>query len=140
MLLMMLITCIDVVGAKLFKAPLLGALDIVMLAQLITISFAAGMTLYAKRHIQVEIFFDYLPRAIRPVIDSIVLFICLIFFIVVAWRLIVLGNSFQSTGEYSPTAYIPLFPFAYSVAFACIPVCLIFLFEFIKSFSKWRNK
>ena len=81
MVVMMLITCIDVVGAKLFKAPLLGALDIVMLAQIVTISFGAGMTLYLKRHIEVEFFFDFLPPAVRNIVTRIVLMICLIFFI-----------------------------------------------------------
>ena len=62
MLLMMVITCIDVVGAKVFKWPLLGALDIVMLSQIVAISFAASVTLIAGRHIQVEFLFYTVER------------------------------------------------------------------------------
>jgi TRAP-type C4-dicarboxylate transport system permease small subunit len=58
MLLMMAITCIDVVGAKVFGWRLLGAIDIVMLSQIVAIAFAVSMSLILGRHIQVEFFFQ----------------------------------------------------------------------------------
>ena len=38
MLVMMAVTCIDVVGSKVFRCPLLGAIDIVMLVQIVAIA------------------------------------------------------------------------------------------------------
>ena len=140
MLLMMVITCIDVVGAKVFRWRLLGAIDIVMLAQIVAISFAAGMALILGRHIQVEFFFNLLPRSIQKVVNSFMLLLGLGLFSLVVWRLWVLGHSFQTSGEYSPTAYIPLYPFAYSIALASIPVCLVLLVEFLKSLTKREQK
>jgi len=140
MLLMMVITCIDVVGAKVFKWPLLGALDIVMLSQIVAISFAAGMTLILGRHIRVEFLFALLPRRAQAVIHSVVLLLGLGLFIMIIWRLCVLGYSFQTSGEYSPTAYIRLYPFAYAIALASVPVCLVFLVEFLKSLTKRGQK
>lgn len=133
LLLMMVTTCVDVVGAKVFNLPVLGAIDIVMLCQIVAISFGASMTLIAGRHIQVEFFFDFLPQGARNVIGAIVDLLGLGLFIVIIWRLYALGYSFQSTGEYSMTIYIPYYPFAYGIAFAAIPVCLILLVEFLKS-------
>jgi len=43
--LMVALTCVDVVGAKVFRLPVPGSLDVMMLAQLIAISFAAVMAL-----------------------------------------------------------------------------------------------
>jgi len=140
LLLMMVITCIDVVGAKVFRWRLLGAIDIVQLSQIVAMSFAASMALLLGRHIQVEFFFKLLPRRAQAVIDSVVPMLGLGLFIVIVWRLCVLGYSFQTTGEYTATAYIPIYPFAYAVAFACIPVCLILLLEFIKSLTKREKK
>ncbi len=131
MLMMMMITCIDVVGAKVFLRPLLGAIDIVMLSQIVAISFAASMALIVGRHIRVEFFFNLLPRRAQAVINSFVLLLGLGLFILIIWRLGVLGHSFQTTGEYSATAYIPLYPFAYVIALASIPVCLVFLQSFL---------
>jgi len=140
MLLIMVITCIDVLGAKLFLSPLLGAIDMVMLCQIVAISFSAAMALILGRHIQVEFFFNLLPRRTQMVVNSLVLLLSLGLFIVIIWRLCALGRSFQSSGEYSATAYIPLYPFAYAVALAFIPVCLILLLEFIKSLTKREQK
>lgn len=140
MLLMIVITCIDVVGAKVFLWPLLGAIDIVMLSQIVAISFAASMSLILGRHIRVEFFFNLLPRRAQAVINSFVLLLGSGLFIAIIWRLCVLGHSFQTSGEYSATAYIPLYPFAYAIALASIPVCLVLLLKFLKSLTKRVQK
>jgi TRAP-type C4-dicarboxylate transport system permease small subunit len=140
MLLMMVITCVDVVGAKVFLRPVFGAIDIVQLSQIVAISFAAGMTLILGRHIQVEFFFNLLPWRVQAVTDSFVHLLGLGLFIVIIWRLFALGHSFQTTGEYTATAYIPVYPFAYAIAVACIPVCLVLFLEFLKSLMKREQK
>jgi TRAP-type C4-dicarboxylate transport system permease small subunit len=136
MLLMMVITCIDVVGAKVFRSPILGALDIVQLSQIMAIAFALSMAQVLRRHVQVESFFRLLPGRAQAVINIIVSLIVFVFFIVIIWQLCVLGYSFQTSGEYSPTAYIPLYPFAYVIALACIPFCLVLLVEFVNSLKQ----
>ena len=140
LLVMMTVTCIDVVGSKLFRLPLLGSIDMVQLSQIVAISFAAGMAQILGRHVQVEFVYNLLPRRAQAVIDSIWPLLSLGLFIVVIWRLWVLGNSFKTTGEYTATAYIPLYPFAYALALACIPVCLVLLMEFLKSLMKREQK
>ena len=140
LLLMMVITCIDVVGAKVFRWRLLGALDYVMLLQTVAIAFAAGMALILGRHIRVEFFLKLLPERAQKVINSVVILIGLGLFILIIWRLFELGHSFQTSGEYSPTAYIPLYPFAYGIALASIPLCLVLLLEFLKSLTKREQK
>lgn len=136
LLMMMLITGIDVVGAKVFSWRLLGAIDIVMLSQIVAIAFACAITLIVGRHVRVEFFVARLPRRAQAVINSIVHLLGLGLFILIIWRLCVLGYSFQTTGEYSATAHIPYYPFAYGIALASIPVCLVFLREFLGSLAR----
>jgi len=136
MLLMMAITCIDVVGAKVFHWRLLGAIDIVTLSQIVAIAFAASIALIIGRHIQVEFFIARLPRRAQAVIDSFILMLGFGLFIVIIWRLSVLGYSFQTSGEYSATVRIPYYPFAYGIALACIPVCLVLILKFLKSLTR----
>jgi len=135
-LLMIAITCIDVVGAKVFHWRLFGAIDIVMLSQIVAIAFAASMALILGRHIQVEFIVARLPRRAQAVINSIVHLLGLGLFGLIIWRLCVFGYSFQTSGEMSQTADIPYYPFAYGIAFASIPVCLVFLVEFLKSIGR----
>ena len=136
MLLIVALTCIDVVGAKVFKWRIPGAIDIVMLAQLVVIAFSAGITMVKGRHIQVEFFIKLLPKGVQNVIDRLVLFLGLGLFSMIIWRLGVLGYSFQVYGEYSATIHIPYYPFAYAIALALVPVWLIILLQFFKSLTK----
>ncbi|MBW1768049.1 MAG: TRAP transporter small permease [Deltaproteobacteria bacterium] len=135
-LLIMGLTCVDVIGAKLFRTPVFGSIDIVMLAQLLAISFAASITLIVGRHIQVEFFVLLLPKRLQVIIDCIVHLFGFTLFSLIVWRLFVFGYSFQTGGEETATAQIPLFPFVYFAAVACIPVCLVFLHHFIESIIK----
>ncbi len=135
LLVMVFLTCIDVIGAKLFRRPVFGAIDMVMLAQIVAISFAIASALILGRHVQVEFFVAMLPKRVQAAIDSIVFLFGFVLFVLIIWRLCVLGYSFQTGGEGSATARIPLFPFAYGVAFACIPVCLVFIPRFINAIA-----
>lgn len=136
MLVMMVITFVDVVGAKVFHWRLFGAIDIVMLSQIVAIAFAMSMALILGRHIQVEFFVARLPRRVQAVIDSVVLFLSLGLFSLIIWRLFVLGYTFQTSGEESQAARIPYYPFAYSIALASIPVLLVLLVRFLKSVGR----
>lgn len=133
---MVVLTCVDVVGAKLFLAPVFGALDVMMLAQLISVSFAGSMALILGRHIQVEFFMVLLPKRIQDLIDCIIQLLCLFLFAIIVWRLFVHGYDLKIGGEETPTARIPVFPFVYASAFAIIPFCLVFLQQFLGTFLR----
>jgi len=131
--LMVALTCVDVVGAKLFLTPVFGALDVMALAQLIAISFAVSMALILGRHIQVEFIMALFPKRVQAVIDCIIHFLGLALFILIVWRLFVYGYHMKIGGEESMTARIALYPFVYAAAVACIPVCLVFLQRLLSS-------
>jgi TRAP-type C4-dicarboxylate transport system permease small subunit len=136
LLVMMVVTCVDVVGAKIFRWPLPGSIEIVQLAQTVAIAFGASMALILGRHIRVEFFVKVLPRRLAAVINSIILLLGLGLFMVLVWRLTELGYLVQTSGDYSETIHIPYYPFAYGIALACIPVCVVFFLEFLKSLKK----
>jgi TRAP-type C4-dicarboxylate transport system permease small subunit len=136
LLVMMFITCIDVVGAKLFLHPIRGALDTVEIAQLVAISFAAAAALIYGRHIEVEFFVVLLPRRVQSCIAFVIHMLGFVLFAMIVWRLAQHGYYLQTGGEVSPTARIPLFPFTYGAAFACIPVCIALLIKAINSLSR----
>jgi TRAP-type C4-dicarboxylate transport system permease small subunit len=136
LLVMMSITCIDVIGAKVFLNPILGALDTVEIAQLVAISFAAAAALIHGRHIEVEFFVVLLPRRVQAGIAFVVQLLGAILFALIVWRFAQHGYYFQTGGEVSPTARIPLFPFTYGAGVACIPVCIVLLLEALRSFFR----
>jgi len=133
LLLMMIITCADVIGAKLFLRPVFGAIDIVILSQQVAMAFAVSAALIYGRHVQVEFFMNFLPERLQALTDTVVHLLCFALFAVILWRLILYGYMLQAGAETSSTARIPLYPFAYGIAFACIPICLAFILDAIKS-------
>jgi TRAP-type C4-dicarboxylate transport system permease small subunit len=136
LLVMMLITCMDVVGSKVFLWPVPGSIDIVMLSQLVAISFAGASALLLGRHVHVDFFVPMLPPRIRDIANCVMSFFALILFLLVAWRLSVYGYSLLTGKEVSPTARIPLYPFAYGIALASIPISLVLFSSFLKSLMR----
>ena len=134
--LMMLITTIDVLGAKIFRAPIFGALDMMMILQLVAMSFAASITLVISRHVQVDFFVMLLPKRLQDLVDGLVNLLGLLLFAVIVWRLIVYGYDLQTGGEVSSTARIPFHPFTYGAALACVPVCLVYLCALLSSIQR----
>ena len=130
---MVVLTCIDVLGAKLFRLPVPGSLDMMMLAQLIAISFAAAMTLVRNRHVSVDFFVVLLPRRAQALIDCVVQLLCLGLFVVIVWRLFDHGYHLQTGGEQTPTIQVPVAPFSYAAALATVPVCLVFAQQLLGS-------
>jgi TRAP-type C4-dicarboxylate transport system permease small subunit len=140
LLTMMVITCLDVLGSKFFLRPLFGSLDIVIFAQIVAVSFGAAATLILGRHIQVEFFVLLLPRRAQAAVEVVANALGLLLFVLIVWRLTAYGHYMQTGREVSATARIPLYPFAYGIAFACIPVCLVFLVELANSVVRMVKK
>jgi TRAP-type C4-dicarboxylate transport system permease small subunit len=139
-LLMMVVTCVDVIGAKVFLHPLLGSIDIVELSQLVAISFAAASALILGNHVQVEFFMVMLPKRLRAMGDCVVHLLGFLLFALIVWQLYLYGHSLQAAGEVSSTIRIPLSGFAYGFALACVPVCLVLLTKMIRSMMILTSK
>lgn len=137
---MVLLTCLDVLGSKLFLRPVPGSLDMMMLAQLVAVTFAAAATLIQGRHVSVEFFVALLPRRPRAVLALVVELAVLALFLVIVWRLFAEAAELQNSHEVTPTAAIPLAPFAYAAALAVVPVCLVQLQRLLAAVAALRNE
>ena len=136
LLIIMVVTFVDVVGAKIFTWRVPGAIDIVMVSQTVAIAFAAAMLLILGRHVRVTFFIDRLPKRAQGVIEIIIHILELGLFILIVWRLFVFGYYMQTGGEGTMTIRIPLYPFGYGLAAALIPVCLVILLRLINSITR----
>ena len=136
LLLMFLVNFIDVVGAKLFMFPLPGSVEIISFSQIVAIAPAIAFTLILGRHIRVEFIIDRFPKRFRAAVSSISSFFSLVLFIFIIWQSYLYGQSLQKSGEIGSTSHLPFYPFAYTIAFCSIPVCLVFLIEVLKSLNE----
>ena len=124
---MMIVTTLDVLGTKLLLIPVPGALDIMMMAQLIAISFGISATLIAGGHIQVEFFVMLFPKKIQIFVELFSNLLGLVLFALITCHLFKYGCDLKEYNEVSPTIRLPLYPFAMAAAIACIPAFLVYL-------------
>ena len=128
-LVMLAVTCIDVIGSKIFRSPFLGTIDIVTLSQVVAIAFTIAIAQIAGRHIRVELFCARLSEISQAVIDSFIYLFQSLFFALVVWRVYMLGRALQIAGEVSATLFIPLYPFIFAISIGFIPICVICLLK-----------
>jgi TRAP-type C4-dicarboxylate transport system permease small subunit len=126
---LILFTVIDVLGSKVFSRPFPGYTGVTELAELIAMSFAMGVTFLAGQHIKVEILLSRIPRRAGAIVSSFTNLLAFALFVLIVWRLVVLGLSFQTSGEVVDQINIPLYPFPYLMALALVPVCLALLYN-----------
>jgi len=126
----------DILGVKLIKSPVPGAIEIVGYLSIMLVAFATAHTLVIRGHIQIEAFTTKLPPRLQEGLRALISFLNLALFIVIAWQSYEFARILQQTGEVSMTQRIAFYPFVYAIALSSIPVCLVALVELVKSIRK----
>ena len=139
-ILMLALTVADIIGVKIFKTPVPGAIEIVAFLGVIITAFGMAYTQAQHGNIQVEFFVTRLPKRARAACGIFTSLLGLILFALLAWQSVRYGINLQQSGEVSMTSRIPFYPFVYAIAFCCIPVCFVLLVEMIKNIKKVVNK
>lgn len=136
---MVAVTCMDVLGAKLFLLPVPGSTEIVSLAQVATIVFAVAATQRHRGHISVEMFYTKMPPRTQALVSAVTSCLGLILFLILAYQGVQLGNAFLEAKEVTATVQIPFYPFAYGFALAMVPVVLMLFIDLMDALRELLN-
>lgn len=136
---MILVTCLDVGGAKLFNLPVPGSIEIISLVQVVTVVFAIATTYRHKGHISVDMFVANRRPVVKSLIKIFIVLVNLILFSLLLYEGFRMGYAYIFTGEVTATIKIPFYPFAYAFAVAMIPVVLLLLVELINEIKEVLN-
>ena len=139
-MLMIAVTFVDVVGAKVFGLPLKGSFEIVALVQIIAITGALAYTQVKGMHVKIDIVIDRLPKWARLTMHCFNTLLGLGIFTLLGVESFRYGISLKRLGEVSGTLIIPHYPFALWIALSCIPMGLVLLAELLNSYSEARKK
>jgi TRAP-type C4-dicarboxylate transport system permease small subunit len=137
---MLIISVADVIGNKIFHHPIQGTTDYVSFLAIITIIFSLSYSLIEKAHVQVDLFLNKLPRRVKAIFEIFIALLSLTLFVLLTWFSVRYGIRLQKNNELSMTQRIPVFPFAYAVAFACLPACLYLFLEVLRAIKKLVGK
>ncbi|RJX24493.1 MAG: TRAP transporter small permease [Dethiobacter sp.] len=137
---MIAVTFINVIGAKLFLSPLRGATEVVGFGQIVAITFAIAIDMLEKRHITVDFVVERLSSLAQKGINLFIFALELIFFAVLSYKSFIYGISLKRAGEISSGALIPFYPFAFAIAIGAAVTLLFFLNEIITLFTTGRGE
>lgn len=132
-LLMFFANLIDVVGAKFFRWPLPGALEIISFSQVIAISFAIAFGLFLGTHLRIEFIAEKLPFIVKKILDIFVSICCILLFVLLFFYGLKYARSLQISGEIGSVSKLPFYPFAYGFAISMIPVILYYIIDLIRN-------
>ena len=135
-IIMVVVTCADVLGAKLFMAPVPGSTEIISLVQVTAIVFAVAATQRHKGHISVEMFVATLPPRVRSLVKAFTSCLAAILFVLLIYEGVRLGNEYLEAGEVTATVQIPFFPFAYAFSVALFPIAIMFLVDCVQALKE----
>jgi len=125
---MMFLTCADVV-LRYFGYPIKGTFDVVGLLGAAVIALPIAYTQILRGHITIEFISSRYPRRVGRVVDSVNCLLNIVIYSLLVWQCSLYGNKLHNLGRVSETLQIPIYPFAYILAFGCAMMCLVLLVE-----------
>jgi TRAP-type C4-dicarboxylate transport system permease small subunit len=136
---MMLLTSSDVV-LRYFGHPIKGAYDIVGLLGAVVIALPIAYTQILGRHVAMEFMSSRGSKLVQTITNSFVCLISIGAYALIAWQCSLLGAKLWRIGAVSNTVEIPLFPFAYVIAFGCALNCFALLIDLRRGFTNLRKE
>jgi TRAP-type C4-dicarboxylate transport system permease small subunit len=125
--LMIVVTCVDVVGRYFFAAPLIGAHEMITLAMGIMIYLGLPLVTAAGEHLTVDLAGTFLGPRLRRIQQIVVNTVAALTFILMSYLLwfhgIGLAEDLITTEDFE----IDMAPLAYLMAVACFLTVLVFL-------------
>jgi len=121
---MILLTC----GNILFRivwVPVPGTYELMGLFGAIVTAFALGQTQVRGGHVSVDVLINTFSAKTKKVLRVAGDLICMAFFIIVTWQLVVKAITLWKTGELTETLKIIYYPFIYAVALGCAVLTLV---------------
>jgi TRAP-type C4-dicarboxylate transport system permease small subunit len=113
--------------------PITGAYELVGFFGALVVALPLGYAQINRSHISVDILATRYSTRTKKIMNAISSFLCMIFFILVAWETADYATAIWKRGETSETLRIIYHPFVYLVALCCLLLSFVLLVDFLKS-------
>ena len=122
---MMLLVVADVLGRKLFNAPIQGAIEVTELTLVVMVYLSVAYVQGRREHIRLELFSSRLSgRALRR-LELFSLAVALVICLVITWRIGLFAWESWSTGDHTMgLVEIPIWPSKVAVFFGFVVLSL----------------
>lgn len=131
LLLMMLITCLDVVLRQ-FSLPIKGTVDLVQILATLAIAGALPYTTARKGHVAIEFFVRQLPKRAQIAVDSVMRILCIALLLMCGYGCIGFGRDILANGQVSATLQAPIFWVPWYLSLACVMTALVIVYHLVR--------
>ena len=139
--LIMFITLYEVIARYILSSPTVWSLEISQFLMLIGIVLASSFTQEKGGHIKADFAVEYLSLRKKRMALIASSFLCLIFFVILAWKSVSVTWSTYSFGMRSMSMLaIPLFPIYVFIPIGCILLFVQGVLQFLQLFYKRQEK
>jgi TRAP-type C4-dicarboxylate transport system permease small subunit len=133
------VTFIDVVGRYFFQAPFAFSVELTQLAMAIVVYFGVGLVTHENAHISADVVTLRLPPRLRALFALIMNLLAAVFVVLMVWRLWVHAAYLHGKGDTTMVWTVPLWPFAYAVAFGSIFLLSGVALQVLHSWARLRG-
>ncbi len=120
--------------------PITGAYELVGFFGALVVALPLGFAQITRSHISVDILATRYSKRTQRIMNAISSFLCMLFFILVAWQGTVYASAIWKRGETSETLRIIYHPFVYVVSLCCLLLALVLLVDFLKSLAPTKGE
>ncbi len=133
----MTLTTVDVIGRYIIGSPLKGNVEISEILFLSAVYLGLSYTHLFREHVGVDLLISHFSQRTRLVLETIMLFLALLTYGVLAWRGAGAFWTSVETGEYRwGLISIPLWPARLMIPLGVSALCLKFIAEIIRNINK----
>jgi TRAP-type C4-dicarboxylate transport system permease small subunit len=129
---MIVLTCANILFRQI-AVPIQGTYELMGYAGAVVTAFALAHTQLTKGHIAVDILVNTFSKPLRRAVDLFNYSVCLIFFGLTSWQLILKALILMRSSEVSETLRIIYYPFTLACAAGCALMSLALLVDFLKT-------
>jgi len=133
------VTFFDAVGRYFFNAPFAFTVELTQLAMAIVVYFGVGLVIHEDAHIRADVVTLRLPPRGRALFALVMNLLVAAFLVLMVWRLWVQADFLHGKGDTTMVWTVPLWPFAFAVAFGSIFLLTGVLVQLRHAWARFRG-
>ena len=132
----MSVVVLNIILRSVFKQPITGIMDYVMILTALTIALALANCAIRNGHIAVDYFVEKLPVKVGGLLDMITNFASLAFWAIAAVFMFEYAQTMYATGTVFPTTQIPLAPVLAIIGTGLLALAAVVLYRLLNTVRK----
>lgn len=132
----MSVVVFNIIMRTLFKRPVTGIMDYVMILTALTIALALANCAIRNGHIAIDLFIDKLPTKVGRLLDALTNFASFVFWVVAAGFMFEYAATMYATGTVFPTTQIPLAPVLGIIGAGLMALAMVVLYRLLNTVRK----